>query len=66
MLCKPCDHRINKVILYGLPMTYCEDCHEINGRLSFVMDYLPFRGFLYCYEGNYFSGFFGWLFLMTK
>ena len=56
-----CSVNTIKVILYGLPMNYCDKCHEISGMWSFIMEYLPFTGVLYVYEGSYRKGIWGWL-----
>jgi len=61
--CPQCQGSAFKVIYYGLPLKLCKDesCSCLFGFWHFIAYHLPFNGFFYIYEDNYFSALFRWL-----
>ena len=49
-----------KVIYMAIPMRFCEYCHSVAGWWSWAMEFIPFNGKLYVYEGSYFKALIGW------
>jgi|TARA_Y100000310_G_C20691033_1_gene822208 hypothetical protein len=63
MKCPGCDNESNKAIYMGFPLRLCtnEDCLTLFGFWSWIMDIVPFNGWFYIYEGNYFIALYYWL-----
>lgn len=57
---KCCERDMLKVILYGLPMFFCEECSILSGVCANVMRVLPFNGAMFHYQGSYIKGLIDW------
>ncbi len=54
--CPLCNSDYHKIIYYGLPAKFCKnkECNCLFGIWDWLLDFLPFNGMLFTYEGNYF------------
>ena len=62
--CPACGSESVKVLYAGIPARLCvnEECRTLWGIFSIVITWLPFNGWFFFYEGNYFTALFHWLF----
>lgn len=62
--CPICSAPADKAIVYGFPMHFCSNraCNCLFGLFSFIVQYLPFNGYIFIYEGCYPMALFYWLF----
>jgi len=53
-----------KVIYFGFPVLLCRNkyCNCLYGFWSFVIEHLPYNGYLMSYEGSYCLALYHWLF----
>lgn len=64
MICIGCKKdTAGKVIYAGMPVKFCfdEECAVLWGFWSYPMLLLPFDGWFFAYEGNYFIALYHWL-----
>ena len=61
--CPLCGKEGLKAIYMGLPVNLCEDeqCSAVWGFCSWLLQYVPFNGWFFTYEGPYLFGFWAWL-----
>jgi|GEM_PF-3495887 len=66
--CPACGAKGIKVIYAAIPAKFCTnmECNTLWGRFSFLITLLPFNGWFFVYEGNYFRALFSWLFGKNK
>lgn len=56
---------VEKVMYMGFPMYLCDDpeCdYCVFGFWSWILEYVPFNGMFFFYQGSYLSGLWHWLF----
>jgi hypothetical protein len=63
MSCPICAGPVRKVIYYGLPLRLCEDeeCSCLFGFWFWLVEHLPFNGWMMVYEGAYGPALWHWL-----
>jgi len=64
MKCPRCGKAGQKVLYMGIPAQFCVDqeCSTLWGFWSFLITLVPFNGWFFCYNGNYFCALWHWLF----
>ncbi|HDH51247.1 MAG TPA: hypothetical protein ENH31_00485 [Nitrospirae bacterium] len=62
--CPTCYWEGTKALYAGIPIKLCtnEECSTVWGFWSFLITLLPFNGWFFAYEGNYFIALWDWLF----
>jgi len=61
--CPLCKSNSIKVIYYGFPMRICENenCNCLFGVCFNIVEYFPFNGYLFTYEGSYLKALYRWI-----
>ncbi len=67
MICPSCKSKGTKALYAGIPVKICTndigECYLVWGFFSPLLTIIPFNGWFFTYEGNYFAALWEWLWL---